>query len=146
MYVNDASAADITKIKEIEDECFSLPWTEKQLSMMLDKDRFVFIAAFDEENSPIGYAGMQYVLDEGYIGNVAVTKSYREKGIGSLLIGNIIERARKLNLSFLTLEVRESNCAAIALYSKYEFIRVAVRKNYYDFPKEDAIIMTKKIV
>ena len=86
---------------------------------------------------------MSYVLDEGYISNVAVSAEYRRQGIADALINKLCERAEELDLSFVTLEVRKSNDPAIALYSKYGFVPVGERKNYYEQPRENALLMTK---
>ncbi|MFB0921525.1 MAG: ribosomal protein S18-alanine N-acetyltransferase, partial [Oscillospiraceae bacterium] len=88
-----------------------------------------------------GYIGLMYVLDEGYISNVAVSPVYRRRGVADALIEALIERTKD-TLAFMTLEVRESNHAAKYLYSKHGFETVGKRKNYYDRPKEDALLMT----
>ena len=85
----------------------------------------------------------RYVLDEGYISNVAVSPEHRRKGIADRLIRELMTRAGQLELAFVTLEVRESNAPAAELYKKHGFVKVGQRKNYYDLPKEDAILMTK---
>ena len=84
----------------------------------------------------------QILLDEGYISNVAVHPDARRQGIGDALIDALAAKAAELELAFLTLEVRESNAPAIALYAKHGFHPVGKRKNYYDAPKEDAVLMT----
>ena len=86
---------------------------------------------------------MMFVLDEGYISNVAVSPECRRQGIGDALIAEMDSRAKRRALSFATLEVRESNAPAIALYSKHGYVPVGTRKNYYDLPRESAILMTK---
>ena len=85
---------------------------------------------------------MQYVLDEGYINNIAVSPSYRRRGVASALMDRLIDSARGLSLAFLTLEVRCGNHAAISLYEKYGFERVGLRRGYYEKPREDALLMT----
>ena len=89
----------------------------------------------DERGRILGYVGMMYVLDEGYISNVAVAPEHRRLGIADALISKLMERSACLELSFVTLEVRCSNSAAMALYKKHGFIPVGRRKNYYDFPR-----------
>ena len=91
----------------------------------------------------LGYVGMAYVLDEGYISNVAVRAYARRQGIGDALISALTARAAALGLSFITLEVRRSNAPAAALYGKHGFVPVGERKNYYEHPREDAVLMTK---
>jgi ribosomal-protein-alanine N-acetyltransferase len=82
------------------------------------------------------------VLDEGYITNVAVRPEERQKGVASQILQVFIDFARGNRLAFLTLEVRPSNTAAIVLYGHHGFRTAGRRKNYYEHPKEDALIMT----
>lgn len=139
----DATTELVPQIAALEEQCFSLPWTEAQLISQLPDERHEFIAALDENGRVVGYVGMMFVLDEGYISNVAVDRSLRRRGIGDALIAEMNLRAQKRGLAFVTLEVRESNAPAIALYAKHGYVRVGERKNYYDFPRENAILMTK---
>lgn len=140
MEIRDVTAEDIGKILEIERECFSLPWTERQLALQLEPGH-VFLAAC-EGGELVGYAGLGYVLDEGCISNVAVAPGHRRRGAAGALLAELSRRARALNLSFLTLEVRRGNAAARALYEKFGYKSVGCRKNYYQNPREDAILMT----
>lgn len=138
----DARKEHVTEIRALEEQCFSVPWTEEQISSQLTDESHIFLAALDGNGSVVGYIGLMFVLDEGYISNVAVAESARGRGIAKALIAGIIERARANDLSFITLEVRESNAPARSLYSGCGFADVGIRKNYYAFPKEDAILMT----
>ena len=140
--IEDAREEMLGQIEEIEKLCFSVPWTLEQLRSQLKDPQHEFIAALDPEGRVLGYVGMMYVLDEGYISNVAVAPEARRQGIGRDLIKELMVRAAALDLAFVTLEVRCSNAAAIALYEKQGFLPVGKRKNYYDFPREDAILMT----
>lgn len=139
----DAQLKHIDAVEEIEKQCFSLPWSRQALVSQLPDDMHVFIVAENEQGNAIGYVGMMYVLDEGYISNVAVSPDYRKLGIADALISRLISDAEKKKLSFVTLEVRESNIPAINLYSKNGFSEVGLRKNYYEKPKENAILMTR---
>ena len=103
-----------------------------------------FLVALDDSDQVVGYAGLQVVLDEGYITNVAVRPECRRQGIASKLLQVFLDFAEANQLAFLTLEVRASNYDAIALYGTRGFRSVGRRKNYYEHPKEDAIIMTKE--
>ena len=126
----------------IETECFSHPWSKQSLEEELNNETSLFLVA-KEENEVIGYIGMSIVIDEGYIFNVAVRESYRNKGVATALINELVTYGKKNNFSFITLEVRESNFPAISLYSKFGFIKAGERKDYYSNPKENAILMTK---
>lgn len=130
-------------IEMLEKECFSLPWSRDNLAAYLPDDTHAMLCAVSDTGDVLGYVGLLYVLDEGYIANVAVSDICRRQGIASALIAELVGLARDKKLSFLTLEVRESNAPAIGLYDKFGFSVVGKRKNYYDKPAEDAILMTK---
>ena len=98
----------------------------------------------DVPASKMKLAIVQILLDEGYITNVAVRPECRRKGIAGKLLQVFLDFAQGNQLAFLTLEVRASNYDAIALYGSRGFRSVGRRKNYYEHPKEDAIIMTKE--
>lgn len=128
-------------IQAIEDDSFSMPWTRRALEYQMNAQNCVFLAALGEQNEVLGYVGLMFVIDEGYISNVAVAPEYRRQGVADKLISALIEREKDA-LAFMTLEVRESNLPAISLYAKHGFIEVGKRKNYYDRPKENALLMT----
>ena len=133
----------IPQIAALERACFSHPWSEAMLEDALFDPQASFIAAEDGEGNILGYAGLHAVLDEGYIDNIAVEPDARRHGVASALL-DVFCRFGAANLAFLTLEVRASNAPAIALYEKYGFQRAGVRPNYYQSPREDAIIMTRE--
>lgn len=139
----DATGTQLEQIEAVERQCFSCPWTMDQLRNQLSDDGHVFLAAVDESGTVLGYVGMMTVLDEGYISNVAVAPASRRQGVGDALISALTDRAGKLGLAFVTLEVRAGNGAARALYEKHGFVPVGRRKNYYTLPTEDAILMTR---
>ena len=130
----------LPQIEALEQVCFSVPWTREQLRSQLG-ERQIFLAAVEEEQVA-GYVGLMYVLDEGYISNVAVSPDCRRRGIARRLLAELERRCRALELAFMTLEVRASNTPAIALYESRGFRSVGRRKNYYKNPAEDAILMT----
>lgn len=137
----DAAERHLSQVERLERACFSVPWTMEQLRSQLPDDRHVFLVA-EQGGAVLGYVGLMYVLDEGYISNVAVSPEHRRQGIGETLIAELMRRAARLGLTFLTLEARASNAPAIRLYEKMNFRQVGRRKNYYQRPEEDAILMT----
>ena len=141
--IADVRLEHIDEIELLEKQCFSVPWSRQALISQLPDDMHFFIAAFNDSGRVLGYVGMMYVLDEGYISNVAVSPECRRLGIADKLIESLIKRASEKNLSFVTLEVRESNLPAIELYRKFGFSDVGMRRNYYNRPTENAILMTK---
>ena len=142
--VRDVRKEDLPRLAQLEALCFSQPWTEAALAVQLDPQRHVFLAA-EREGTLVGYVGLQYVLDEGYISNVAADPACRRQGVGGALLEELERRCRALGLAFMTLEVRASNLPARALYEKNGFSQVGIRKNYYEKPREDAILMTKNL-
>ncbi len=131
----------LDEVAVLEKECFVHPWSRQSLESEINNANSLFYAA-EENGEVIGYVGMSVVVDEGYIFNVAVKGDFRRRGVGSALINHLVTFGKKNNMSFLTLEVRQSNKNAISLYSKFGFIKVGERKNYYSNPTEDAILMT----
>ena len=97
-----------------------------------------------KEQTILGFACIWFSIDDIHITNIVTSKNYRNQGIASNLLENIIHRIKNKPL---TLEVRESNFVAIHLYEKYHFRKVGIRKNYYTHNNktEDGIIMTRKI-
>lgn len=135
----------IDEVADIERLCFSDPWSRRMLSEHLENECAATLVAQGSDGTVLGYAGLLVVLDEGYITNVAVRPEYRRQGIAGELLSVFRRFAEGNKMAFLTLEVRQSNQAARALYAKYGYVEVGVRKNYYDHPKEDAIIMTLEL-
>ena len=142
MTIRKMTAADICAAAEIEKVCFSVPWTEGMLRSEIDDSSCVYRGIFDGE-ALVGYAGMRTVLDEGYINNVAVLPAYRRQGLARALLTELEKDAAALRLSFMTLEVRESNLPARTLYASLGYVPVGLRPRYYERPAEDAVLMTK---
>lgn len=139
--INRANSIHADAISKIERNCFKLPRTAETLQRQIECENYLFLTALTLDNIVIGYCDLQFVLDEGYIGNVAVSPEYRRKGIADALINEMIQQ-KKSGLSFITLEVRASNTCAISLYEKHSFQKIGIQKNHYEQPREDAILMT----
>ncbi len=136
-----ATLTDAYDIHLIEKECFSSPWSENQIRDEILKENAIFLTAKNSDNL-CGYISGQLILDEFYINNVAVTKRYRNNGIASALINNLINRLQETNCVLATLEVRESNVNARRVYEKFGFLNLGIRKDFYSHPKENACIYT----
>ena len=130
-------------VAELERLCFSTPWNEAMLEEELYNDTASFLVAEGPDGTVVGYAGLHVILDEGYIDNVAVRPDQRRQGIADRLLG-VFCRFSAAHLRFLTLEVRPSNTAAVALYEKHGFREAGRRRDYYDAPREDALLLTKE--
>ena len=137
MRIRQMTAEDIPAVAQIEKECFSRPWSEQGF---LDgmKDAIFFVA---EDPQIAGYIGMYRMPPEGEITNVAVTRKMRKKGCGRELLLRMQQWAEKHGIDRIVLEVRSGNEPAIHLYRTCGFEKIGVRKNFYQFPREDADIM-----
>jgi len=138
------TADHLDEVAELERICFSAPWSRNMLAEELNNALSAMLVALDDSGRVVGYAGVQVILDEGYITNVAVRPECRRQGIAGKLLDVFLNFAQGNQLAFLTLEVRASNEAAIILYGRHGFRGVGRRRNYYEHPREDAIIMTRE--
>lgn len=142
MIIKKATLENLEDIFKIEESVFAHPWSLESLKNLLEDENSVAFVAVDNDII-CGYCGVNTILDEGYITNVAVLENYRKQGIGRMLVNALVDFAKDKSLAFLTLEVRKSNTPAINLYSKNGFETVGERKNYYTSPTENALLMTK---
>lgn len=134
---------DVSEVTNIEQECFSLPWSENSFRDSLEKPYAIFYVA-ETNNQIIGYVGVYQMTDECDITNVAVSSKYRRKGVGRKLLEAVEEYAINNSIQSITLEVRESNYSAIKLYEIMKYENVGIRKNFYEKPTENAIIMVRQ--
>ena len=141
--LTDADEALLHTLAEIERECFSAPLDAAQIGRLLRDENTRWLLA-RSGGEAAGYVWVQTVLDEGYIGNVAVRQALRRQGIGDRLLWELDALAAEEKLRFLTLEVRSGNEPAKALYRKHGYEETGLRRNYYTAPREDALLMTKE--
>ena len=137
MIVRRAELSDIPAAAALERAEFPDGADEGMLARLWETDGGVILAA-EEGNDLLGYVWARFVLDEGDIGNDS-----RRRGIGAALMEALFAESERRGAAVLQLEVRESNLAARRLYEKNGFEIVGKRKNYYEKPAEDAILMSK---
>lgn len=143
LYFRTMERADIEFVVPIEQECFSEPWSEKSFLDAMENKNNIYVVA--QKGSEIaGYCGIWGVSHEGQICNVAVKEKYRKNGIAYAMLSSALKESEQMGNSEFTLEVREGNEAAIALYEKLGFKKEGVRKNFYKNPSENGIIMWKR--
>ncbi len=142
MIVTNMEESHLLEVMEVENSSFTNPWSKESFCEELKKESsYKFVALVGD--MVVGFAILDTVLDEGNLLDIAVCENFRRKGVANALISRLFEVASEKDLSFITLEVRESSSPAIALYEKSGFEKVAVRKNYYHKPTENAVLMTK---
>lgn len=135
---------DLEEITRIEKETFSIPWSYDSFKDTIDNENTLYLVAH-KDKEVAGYAGLWQSLDEGEITNVAVDAKFRRLGIANKLLNILEEKGHERGINAFFLEVRESNEAAIKLYEKQGFKHLGKRKNFYEKPREDALIMSKII-
>ncbi len=133
----------IAEVAELERLCFSEPWSSESLKLLLGERAMGLVAI--EQGRVLGYVGMMCVLDEGQITNVAVHPDSRRRGVGRALMDALEEYSRQNGIIYLSLEVRESNLAARALYGSCGWVESGLRKGFYSHPTENAVIMTREL-
>ena len=165
MIIRKMKPSDVEQVAEIEAQCFSMPWSEKGfLDSIAREDTIFLVAELDKEPETklldisleeekqattgdriAGYIGMYTSFDEGEITNVAVSFECRNQGIGNHLVTAMQTIAKEKNLERIVLEVRSTNEPALSLYKRKGFKELGIRKNFYEKPTEDAIIMSCEI-
>ena len=132
--------ADAAAVEKVEMACFSMPWSRESFWEEAAQEAAYYLLAFDGEEL-VGYVGVWLLGDEGHITNVAVAPAARGRGVGAALLAALMEIARGRGVRSMTLEVRPSNEAALALYRKFGFRSVGRRPHYYTDNDEDAEIL-----
>lgn len=140
--IKEMKENNIDGIVNIENKCFSSPWTREGIEEELINPLSHFLVAVADEIEA-GYIGVQEICGEAYVTNVGVLPEYRRNGIARALVSAAINAAEERECEFITLEVRESNAAAIALYEALGFENAGRRKGFYTKPNEDALLFTK---
>ena len=134
--------ADATGIAKLEDEIFSDAWSYRDVQDLICTEGSMCFTAL-EDGEVIAYVIGRLIAPEGEIYRVAVTPRKRQRGIGYRLLDYAVKTSKGQGLERLFLEVRSRNLPAVKLYTAYGFKQIAVRKNYYKNPQDDALIMLK---
>ena len=135
---------DLEQVVDIEQNLFSVPWTKEGfLTYLMKKDTMFFVV--EEKERILGYCSMMTVLDEGDILNVAVRSDRQKEGIGQFLVDSMLRMAEMQGIKLVHLEVRQGNETARRLYQRLGFKEDGLRRNYYENPVENAVLMTKEM-
>ena len=142
--IQKMSKEDVDQVVRLEKICFSDPWSKETFMEELQlKVAIPFIVKLEEK--VVGYTCLWHLDDQLEVANFAVSPDHRRKGIGEKLIKRILLEAKERGCKNIVLSVRESNKAAINLYTKFGFAEVGRRKKYYRLPIEDALTMLKTL-
>ena len=144
--IRPMSEADIPEIAVIERASFSRPWSEGNFKESLELSDALFVVSEDDITGELkGYLGMYFSPDEMGIMNVAVAPEHRGNGVGDELLTHAMKVACDREVLHIYLEVRVSNLTAQNLYKKHGLKELGIRKNLYEDPTEDGIVMGKDI-
>ena len=135
----------IDDVLAIERVSFSDPWSREMFRSELEVGGGTYARVAERGSVLVGYLLAVMIVDEAHLGNLAVHPSERRSGIGQSLLDDLLGTARDRGVDRLTLEVRDSNQIARKFYYRNKFIDVAMRKNYYRNPVEDAIVMLRSL-
>ena len=141
--IRKAAAEDVHTIAEIEKASIPQPWSEAAFAEALTQENAVTLVA-EADGEIAGFITGVFLFDNADIYSVATAEQHRKKGIGGKLLQAFFDTLSN-EVETVGLEVRESNSAAISLYEKYGFERVGLRKNFYEQPRENAVLYTKQL-
>lgn len=142
MKIREMEVTDMEQVMAIEQALFSVPWSETGLFSFLLRQDALFLVA-EEKESILGFGGILMALDEGDILKIGVMPKMQGQGIGRKLLDALIRKAGEKGVSSIYLEVRASNQAAVHLYRSFGFQQTGIRKDYYEYPREDGITMRR---
>lgn len=144
--IRKAKSRDIETVAEIEQQVYQHPWKKHYFTGELDHDiSFFHVAQEEESNRIVGYIIFWIVEETMELHNIAVAPQFKKKGIGQQLMQFMTATAKEKKVEEIFLEVRASNRRAIEVYEGFGFERSSVRKNYYNKPREDAVIYKLKV-
>lgn len=142
--IRNMKESDVKEIARLERESFTDAWSEKSIyDTFCQTQAFVVVAEEDEDIA--GYCIVYFVMDEGEIARIAVEQNFRRQGVGRKLLDQVEMLCKEKGIAKLLLDVRQSNAAARSFYENYGFDEDGIRKDFYELPKESAILMSKTI-
>ena len=133
--------SDVPAVHRLEEAIFSMPWSEKDFVYEMTENKVARYLVIEEAGEIIAFAGAHIILDQAHVTNIAVRQDCRGRGLGRMITRALMQYASNLGAEYLTLEVRQSNVTAQNLYKSLGFVKVNVRKRYYEDTGEDAWLM-----
>lgn len=145
IHIRYMELSDVDAVYALEMKCFTTPWSRESFVQELTTNKLAKYMVLELDGTIVAYGGLWLIVDEAHITNIAVDPDRRRLGLGKKLVQGMIDEVIKMNMTDVTLEVRDSNLAARELYAGFGFKDAGRRPNYYQEPKEDAIIMWLKL-
>lgn len=139
MTVETLTAKHLEQVAELEQLCFADPWSEKALELLTNDGAYGAVCL--QDGRVMSYGGVLWAPGEGQITNIATHPDARRQGMGAAILEHLIKVAKSRGCEQLSLEARVSNNPAIALYERYGFVKMGLRRGFYKHPTEDAYVM-----
>ena len=133
----------VDQVCVLEEEAFSMPWHKESFMEMIANENACYLVALVGEEV-VASCGLRHIVGEGELNNVVTKSTMRGQGIGRQILLKLLDEGAKMGAQAFTLEVRVSNTPAIHLYESLGFVSEGIRKNFYEEPTEDALIMWKR--
>lgn len=144
--ISDMTLADIESCAALEKTIFAHSWSKKSIEDTLSVKENVCLTAVDDNGDIAGYCIFTSSFEDADLCRIAVSDKYRRKHIAEKLLEAAFEKLKKIGINRVLLEVRKSNYPAIALYKKYDFKEIGVRKGYYSEPAEDGLVFLLEFI
>ncbi len=136
---------DVARVAEIEAEAFTSPWKAETFHTLIERPGAELWVLEDPDAGVVAYAVVWCILDQGELANIAVSEGFRRRGYGAYMLARVVEVVRERGVESLYLEVRVSNTGAADMYRSFGFKEIGVRRDYYDHPREDALLMVLRL-
>ena len=143
--IRPASEADLPAIAGMEASLYSNPWHPDTFRSLLRQERAKILVAEDPDGNVVGYAVYWWVLEQAELANLAVRGDQQGRGLGGKILDRALLMAVNQGIESVFLEVRVSNVPARRLYASRGFLKISVRKGYYQNPREDALILVRDL-
>lgn len=141
--IREMQSQDVDAVTTLEESSFSMPWKRHDFEEILtNSDRIYLVAEYD--TAIVGGCMLTMIAGEGDVSNVAVHEKYRGQHIATALMQELLRYGEEKGICDFTLEVREQNHTAIRLYEKAGFVSEGIRPNFYEKPKDNAVIMWRR--
>ncbi len=144
IYLSEIDQNFLSQLRAIDCACLGNFWSLEAYQREIDNPSSLVLGLTNENHELLGFGCLWSVLEEAHITVLAVRPEYQGQGFGKAIVWGLLKKARDRNLEWATLEVRESNYVAIALYESFGFTEIGRRPKYYEVTGEDALMLWRK--
>ena len=141
LVIETMTDGDIKDVLRIEQQSFTTTWPSNAFFQELHDNKLAHYYIGRVGNQIVAYGGIWVILEDSHVTTIAVSPAYRGRKYGEVMLLHLLDQAMSRGASWMTLEVRETNTVAQALYRKYGFTTVSTRKGYYSDNNENALVM-----